>query len=104
TRIAGIPELVDDGESGFIVAPGNPAALADAILCLAADPAQRQRMGRVGRATVARHFALRTEAARLGRLFTEGPSSDLRPYPLEDAPNPLIGPTPIPTDPARSAG
>ena len=95
TRIAGIPELVADGESGLIVAPGDAAALADAILRLVADPAQRQRMGRAGRATVARHFALRTEAARLARLFTEGPGHDLRPNPLDDAADPLAGLIPI---------
>lgn len=103
-RIAGIPELVDDGESGLIVAPGDAAALAEAALHLARDRALRQRMGRAGRAAVARDFALRTEAARLARLFTEGPGRALRPQPLMDAPDPLTDPAPIPTVPARSIG
>ncbi|HEU5310869.1 MAG TPA: glycosyltransferase, partial [Candidatus Eisenbacteria bacterium] len=38
SRISGIPELVDDGVSGILVPPGNPAALADALERLSADP------------------------------------------------------------------
>ncbi|SNR66682.1 glycosyltransferase [Paracoccus sediminis] len=104
TRIAGIPELVDDGKSGAIVAPGDAAALADAIARLAADPELRRRMGRAGRAAVSRDFALQTEAARLARLFSEGPDAALRPQPLAAAGDPRPDPAPIPTDPAPSAG
>ena len=82
TRIAGIPELVTDGESGRIVAPGDAAALTEAILHLAGDPGLRRRMGRAGRAAVARDFALPTEPARLAGLFIAGPGGNLRPEPL----------------------
>ncbi len=104
TRIAGIPELVTDGENGLIVAPGDAAALARAIGRLAADPALRRRMGRVGRETVIQDFALRVEAARLARLLTEGPGSDLRPEPRSDAFGPAADQAPIPPDPIRSTG
>lgn len=86
TRIAGIPELVEDGLSGLLVAPGDAAALAEAILRLAADPGLRRQMGRAGRATVARDFALPTEPLRLARLFIQGPGGDLRPEPLVKGP------------------
>jgi glycosyltransferase involved in cell wall biosynthesis len=45
TDVGGNPELVLDGENGLIVPSGDPAALAQALIRLAADPAARCRMG-----------------------------------------------------------
>ncbi len=57
TRIAGIPELVKDGESGLLVPAGDAAALADAMLALSRLPdGELRRMGAAARARViARH-------------------------------------------------
>ena len=41
----GLPEIVQDGETGLLVTPGDPAALAGALHELATDPARRARMG-----------------------------------------------------------
>jgi glycosyltransferase involved in cell wall biosynthesis len=57
SRIGGIPETVDDGETGLLVEPGNAAQLADAIIRLANDADLRERMGRAGREKVVREFA-----------------------------------------------
>lgn len=83
TRVAGVPELVEEGVSGILLPPGNPEALASGILAaLAAPPA----MGEAGRARVAAEFDSRTEAARLATLFraaaTGGPRPARRPEPL----------------------
>ena len=75
SRISGIPELVDDGVSGILVPPGNPAALADALERLAADPDLRCRMGRAARARVLESFDLARNAARLADLIREVPRS-----------------------------
>jgi glycosyltransferase involved in cell wall biosynthesis len=56
SRIGGIPETVDDGETGLLVEPGSAAQLADAIIRLANDADLRERMGRAGRKKVARDF------------------------------------------------
>jgi glycosyltransferase involved in cell wall biosynthesis len=69
TRVAGIPELVEDRVSGLLVPPGDTDALAGAICELLADPALRTRMGEQGRAKVAAEFNLDYEAAWLGELF-----------------------------------
>ncbi|MFZ5963192.1 glycosyltransferase [Thalassococcus sp. BH17M4-6] len=69
TRIAGVPELVEDGASGRLVPPGDGAALTAALRDLLADPALRQAMGAKGRETVAREYTIAQEAARLSHLF-----------------------------------
>lgn len=69
TRIAGIPELVEDGESGFLVTPGRTDQLVQAIERLAGDPGLRRRMGQAGRGKVTADFNLDDSARALERLF-----------------------------------
>ncbi|HZI23229.1 MAG TPA: glycosyltransferase family 4 protein [Gemmatimonadales bacterium] len=52
----GIPDAVRDGETGFLVPPEEPAAFADAICRLLADPSAAQRMGYNGRRAVETHY------------------------------------------------
>lgn len=52
TRHAGIPELIDDGVSGFLVPERDEVALADALQRLAQEPARWPEMGRAGRAKI----------------------------------------------------
>jgi glycosyltransferase involved in cell wall biosynthesis len=61
TRAGGIPDAVEDGVTGRLVPPRDPAALAGALLELLADPARRQAMGRAGR----RRFEERFTADRM---------------------------------------
>jgi glycosyltransferase involved in cell wall biosynthesis len=58
TSLAGMPELVVDGETGLLVPPRDPAALAAAILRLAGDPTLAQAIARAGRKRVDAHFSL----------------------------------------------
>ncbi|MEO8129534.1 MAG: glycosyltransferase family 4 protein [Bryobacteraceae bacterium] len=55
TRVGGIPELISDGETGFLVNRGDTAAMSAKILELLRNPEQRRRMGEAGlRAATAR--------------------------------------------------
>lgn len=45
SSVAGIPEVVHDGQTGVLVAPGDPAALAGALHRLADEPARRAQLG-----------------------------------------------------------
>ncbi len=63
--ISGIPELVRDGETGVLVPPDDPRALADAIAALAADDRRRLELGARGRALVERQHDERLTAAAL---------------------------------------
>ena len=68
TTTAGIPELVDDGVSGFLVPPQDPPALARAIRTLLDDPERAREMGRRGQEKVRAEFDLRQSAEQLLRL------------------------------------
>lgn len=73
TRVAGVPELVEDGVSGHLVPAGNAQALAQGIArALAASPA----MGEAGRATVVAGFDSGAEAAALARLIRDAALSE----------------------------
>jgi glycosyltransferase involved in cell wall biosynthesis len=52
----GIPEIVDHGETGLLVPQGNPAAIADAVLRLLADPDWAASMARAGRQSAREQF------------------------------------------------
>ncbi len=67
SRISGIPELVDHEQSGLLIPPRDPEALADALQMLYYDPSARTRLGTCGREKVAAEFDLRGNAALLAR-------------------------------------
>ncbi|MFD1342727.1 glycosyltransferase family 4 protein [Litorisediminicola beolgyonensis] len=69
TRIAGVPELVEDGETGLLVPAGNPEALTSAIATLITDPDRRRRMGAAGQRKVRAEFDSRREGAKLSALI-----------------------------------
>jgi glycosyltransferase involved in cell wall biosynthesis len=56
TRLPSIEEIVTDGETGLLVAPEDPAALASAIERLLVDPEERRRLSRRARARIETHF------------------------------------------------
>ena len=58
TKVGGIPELVEDGVTGFLVEPGDPAALRRALQRLLDDPMLRRRMGREGRRRIVERCSL----------------------------------------------
>jgi glycosyltransferase involved in cell wall biosynthesis len=54
----GLPEIIVDGETGFLVDPTDSAALGGAISALLGDPGLRARMGEAGRARVSELFSV----------------------------------------------
>jgi glycosyltransferase involved in cell wall biosynthesis len=69
SNISGIPELVVPGENGFLNAPRDVPALADAIESLVGDPERARAMGRAGRARVEKMFDLKRNASELVSRF-----------------------------------
>jgi glycosyltransferase involved in cell wall biosynthesis len=58
TSVGGLPEIVADHESGLLVPPGDPAAIASAVCALLNDPDMCLRFGRRGRAILEERFGL----------------------------------------------
>ena len=83
TRIAGVPELVEDGVSGRLVPPGDVDAFTEAFDALLSNPDQRAAFGAAGRAKVMAEYDAATEAAWLSQLIQTyskgGPTPGLRP-------------------------
>lgn len=58
TRAGGLPEVVDDGQTGLLVPPQDDDALAQAIVSLLRDPSRRRAMGEAGYERVAQEFSI----------------------------------------------
>jgi glycosyltransferase involved in cell wall biosynthesis len=69
TRVGGIPEVVTDGQTGFIVDRGAADAMANRILKLVSDPELRSRMGQAGAQAVSDRFDLRVNVRKLMKLY-----------------------------------
>lgn len=83
TTVGGLPELVDHGACGLLVAPRDPKALARAIARLSADPALRNRLGEAGRHQIETRFHIfqtvrETLALHQAILNTPGPANPER--------------------------
>lgn len=65
TRHAGIPEAVEEGVSGFLVAEGDVEAMAERITALAADAELRRRLGAAGRQAACDRFSWAAERGSL---------------------------------------
>jgi glycosyltransferase involved in cell wall biosynthesis len=67
--IAGIPELIRDGENGLLFHPGNVDDLIRALKLVLRDPALRKRMGKAARSQIVQHHNLHVNNARLAEVF-----------------------------------
>ena len=69
TPVGGIPELVQNGRNGALVAPGDVAGLAQAICALLGDVNRLRAYGEQSKSIVDNTFELKLVAARFGRLY-----------------------------------
>jgi len=69
TRVGGVPDVVREGEHGFLVEPGDVDALAERLQQLAEDPALRKRMGAAGQASVLPRYAVDRLVDDMDRLY-----------------------------------
>ena len=71
TRVGGLPEVVQDGVTGLLVPPADPAALANAMVEIWHDPDRGDRMGRAGRRRAEERFDVRRMVAQYEALYLE---------------------------------
>ena len=69
TNIEGHPELILEGETGLLVPPRNPDALAQAILRMLENPTRAKAMARAGRKRVEAHFSMAQKVQRTEALY-----------------------------------
>jgi glycosyltransferase involved in cell wall biosynthesis len=81
TWVSGVPELIEDGETGLLVPPGDRAALGAALERLIRDPGLRARLAAAGEARTRAAFdadiAIEALAAKFGLLPQPAPAREL---------------------------
>ena len=70
TPVGAIPEVVEDGVNGYLIDPGDVAALADRMLRLAGDPAARPQIAKCNRHKAMQAYSLEASSTALGSIFS----------------------------------
>ena len=71
TRHSSLPELIEDGQGGYLCALDSLEEFAEAVRRLAADPERRRQMGAHNRAKAEREFSLGRCAREYTKLYGE---------------------------------
>lgn len=71
TNVGGLPEVVEEGETGLLVAPDDPGALTAAVLSLLRDDGRRRTMGERAVKWVHERFDLRASVTAMERFYQE---------------------------------
>ena len=71
TSISGIPELVRPEQTGYLVPPADPTALADQLAKVYTDPIHANQLAQAGSALVRQEFELSSNVERLATLFEQ---------------------------------
>jgi glycosyltransferase involved in cell wall biosynthesis len=69
TPVGGTTDVIEHGETGWLITPDDPASLQSAILTLAADENLRQKLGQKARERAMQDYALPQTADRLVALY-----------------------------------
>ncbi|MDH5562556.1 MAG: glycosyltransferase family 4 protein [Nitrospirota bacterium] len=70
SAVGGVPEIVRDGQTGFLVTPKDPLALADKIGQLLRDPAQRNMFGQAGRRVIEQAYSMEAMVIKTEQLYS----------------------------------
>jgi glycosyltransferase involved in cell wall biosynthesis len=71
TRVGGIPEIITEGETGRLVAPESPGALALGLRDLIGSAARRRELGGRGREVAIKRFSVGLQSERYARLYAD---------------------------------
>ena len=82
TTVGGIPEQIDHLESGILVRPDDPEAIATWLVRLHDDAGLRERLGQAATERVRREFTLESQAEGLHRAYLTALNRRFAPYPV----------------------
>ena len=71
SAVGGVPELIEDGQTGWLVPPRDADALASRLRLLLRDPSARVKMGAAGFTRVRDHFNAKQMTAKIAHLYDE---------------------------------
>jgi glycosyltransferase involved in cell wall biosynthesis len=71
TPVGAIPEVVQNGQNGVLVAPQDIESIAQALRALLESPSERARLGAAARETIVRHFTMSATLDKLAALYRE---------------------------------
>jgi type III pantothenate kinase len=77
TAVGGMPEVVEDGVTGFVIAPGDVAGLREKLVALVGDDDAARRMGVAGHDRVRRLFSWDEVVARCLRAYDASPPTEI---------------------------
>jgi glycosyltransferase involved in cell wall biosynthesis len=86
TPVGGVPQLIEDGVNGLLVAPGDIDGLAAALARLLSEPALRESLGAAARRTIEARFSLHATLERLGEVYRRFGLEPRAPAPGREAP------------------
>jgi len=69
SRVGGVPEIVQDGETGFLVPPQDPDSVAQAVLALMRDSNQAAAMGQRARQVIEQDFSVQRLARKIVAVY-----------------------------------
>jgi glycosyltransferase involved in cell wall biosynthesis len=78
TKVGGIPETIESGKNGFLVAPFNRKQLAEKILFVLEHPTEASEMGLLGRKTIEERFDWRIIVKKVLKVYDEALKSNSR--------------------------
>jgi glycosyltransferase involved in cell wall biosynthesis len=87
SNVGGLPDTVQDGETGLLVPPGDPATLAAAVTSLLTDPLRRQAMGSLGRQRCLRQFDIAATVAQVEELYLDALRAGREGNPVDSGPD-----------------
>lgn len=90
TTVAGVPEMIEEGRTGYVVAPNDVGAFAEALVRIASYPAHARAMGDSGRRLASERFAVSHTIAQLGAKFLETQALADLPAPAARAVRPVV--------------
>ena len=69
SEVGGIPELVENGRTGYLVQPGDTDGLSSALISLLTHERRRRSMGRAGYLRIANHFQIDDKVKELETVY-----------------------------------